>query len=251
MNLLTAEILKLRKRRGLMIWSSLLTVGSVVVAYGVLLGLHAFNPDHHGPAGGVQNLQNLMWLVANLGGVAAILIGTTAGSQDMAAGVFRDLAVTGRSRRALFRVRTPGALAVYLPMLATGFALAVAGSFAFAGGRPTASLYQVVHYGIAVAALDVVTLAVAVGLAPLVPARIATGILVGWHGFVAPLLAGLASLGALRAAFDVTAAMHFAPDLGGKSGTVAMSTSTAVIVLALWVGISQRLGELWTRRADA
>src|SRR5262249_6682787 len=78
MNLLTAEILKLRKRRGLMIWSSLLTVGSVVVAYGVLLGLHAFNPDHHGPAGGVENLQNLMWLLANLRRVAAVPVGAAA-----------------------------------------------------------------------------------------------------------------------------------------------------------------------------
>jgi len=239
---LTAEILKLRRRRGLMLWSALLTIGSVVVAYGVMLALHASNPAHHGPAGGVDNLQHLMWLLANLGGVAAILIGTTAGSQDVAAGVFRDLVVTGRPRRALFRVRTPGALAVYLPMLAAGFALAVAGSFAFAGGSATPSLHQVVHYGIAVAALDVVTLAVAVGLAPLLPARIATGILVGWNGFLAPLLAGIASLGVVRAGFDVTAAMHFAPDVAGKQ-TVAMSTGAAIVVLALWVGVSQRLGE--------
>jgi hypothetical protein len=96
-----------------------------------------------------------------------------------------------------------------------------------------------------------VTLAVAVGFAALVPARIATGVLVGWHAFLAPLLAGLASLGAVRAGIDVTAAMHFAPDLADKRNAVEMSTGTAIAVLALWVGVSQRLGELWTRRADA
>jgi hypothetical protein len=251
MNLLTAEILKLRKRRGLMVTSLLLTVGSVFVAYGVMLGLHVADPSHHGPAGGAENLRHLMLLLANVGGVAAVLVGTTAGSQDASAGVFRDLAVTGRPRRALFRIRTPGALAVYVPMLATGLALAIAGSYALAGGEPTPSLHVAVHDALAVAALGVVTLAVAVGLAPLVPARIATGVLVGWNSFVAPLLAGIASLGALRAGIDVAAAMHFAPDLASERSLPVMSTSTAVIALLLWVGISQRVGELWTRRADA
>jgi len=251
MTLLSAEILKLRRRRGLMAWSALLTVGSVVVAYGVMLGLHVADPAHHGPAGGAENLRHVMLLLANLGAVAAILIGTTAGSQDAVAGVFRDLVVTGRPRRALFRIRTPGALAVYAPMLAAALALAVAGSYALAGGEATPSLHVAVHDAIAVGALDSVTLAVAVGLAPLVPARIATGILVGWHAFVGPLLAGVGALGIARAGIDVAAAMHLAPDLASDGTPVAMSTSTAIVVLLLWVGVSQRIGELWTRRADA
>jgi len=58
MRLVAAEILKLRRRRGLMIWSLLLALGPTIVAYVVLLALHAANPDKHGPAGTIDNLQN-------------------------------------------------------------------------------------------------------------------------------------------------------------------------------------------------
>jgi hypothetical protein len=50
MRLVRAEILKLVRRRGLMIWSALLTVGSVLVALIVLLVLHAVNPAKQGSA---------------------------------------------------------------------------------------------------------------------------------------------------------------------------------------------------------
>jgi hypothetical protein len=249
MRLLSAEILKLRRRRGLVAWAAVLTVGSVVVAYAVLLALHASTPATHGPAGGTHNLEDLLWVLLSLGGVAAALLGTTAGSQDVSAGVFRDLVVTGRSRRRLFRVRFPGALAVYLPMLAGGFALAVAGAYAFAGGTPTPTLHDVVHDGIAVGSLDVVTLAVAVGLGAIVPARIATGVLIGWNAILAGLLASASFLGAAREAVDVGAAAHVAPEVFRSS--VPMATGTAVVVLAAWVGISLRAGEWWPRRIDA
>ena len=53
--LLNAELLKLRKRRGLVLSTLLLTVAPMMVAYTVLAVLHAANPAHHGPAGGMDN----------------------------------------------------------------------------------------------------------------------------------------------------------------------------------------------------
>lgn len=51
--------------------------------------------------------------------VAGVLVGATAGGADLEAGVFRDLATTGRSRTALFAARLPGAWAIgVLPVLA-------------------------------------------------------------------------------------------------------------------------------------
>jgi hypothetical protein len=249
MRLLSAEILKLRRRRGLILWCSLLTVGSVVIAYGALVALHAANPAGHGPAGGASNLQNLMWLLISLSSVAATILGTTAGSQDVSAGVFRDLVVTGRSRRTLFRVRFPGALAVFVPMLAAGYGLAVGGAFAFAGGLPTPTLHQIASYGLSVALACVVTLAVAVSLGAMLPSRIATGVLIGWNAIVAGLLMSIPNLGQARDAIDVAAAAHFAPEL--YKSTVPMSAGTALIVLALWVGVALRAGTWWTKRLDA
>jgi hypothetical protein len=250
MRLVTAEVLKLRRRRGLMIWSALLTVGSMVIAYGVLLALHATSPLAHGPAGGDGNLQHLIWLLSSLGGVAAVLIGTTAGSQDVSAGVFRDLVVSGRSRTALFRVRTPGALIVFLPLLAAGFGLAVAGSFAFAGGLPTSTLHDVVGYGLAALATTVLSLVLGVSLAAIAPARVVTGSLIAWNAIVAQLLISIPTLGAARKGIDVAAALHFAPGLAGNAA-IAMSTATALTVLALWAAVALRAGAWWTRRVDA
>jgi hypothetical protein len=250
MRLVRAEILKLRKRRGLMIWSALLAIGPPVVAYGILIGLHAASPDTHGPAGGTQNLQDLLGLVAVLGGVAGILIGTTAGSQDVAAGVFRDLVVTGRSRRALFDARMPAALAVYLPLLAAGFVLAVAGSYAFAGSRPTASGSDVAGYAGWILATGILDVALGVALASIMSARVATGVLVAWNAFVAPLLIQIDALGGARKLIDTAAAESLAP-AGTQTVSVAMSTGSAVLVIALWVGLALRVGGLWTVRRDA
>lgn len=84
MRLVSAEILKLRRRRGLMIWSLILTVGCVLVAEIVLVVLHAVNAAHHGPAGGAENFKGVILLLTGLGSVAAVIIGATAGTQDVA-----------------------------------------------------------------------------------------------------------------------------------------------------------------------
>lgn len=145
MRLVQAEILKLARRRGLMAWSLLLTVGSVLIVEIVLAVLHAVNTAKHGPAGGGRNLEHFVFLLGGLGNIAAILIAATAGTQDVGNGVFRDLVVTGRSRETLFSVRAPGAAFVFLPMLALGFVVAVGGSFLLAGGQPQATGSEIVH----------------------------------------------------------------------------------------------------------
>jgi hypothetical protein len=250
MRLISAEILKLRRRRGLMIWSALLAIAPPVVAYGILAGLHVAAPDVHGLAGGSQNLQDLLGLVAVLGGVAGILIGTTAGSQDVSAGVFRDLVVTGRSRRSLFDARMPGALAVYLPLLAVGFGLAVGGSYAFAGGLPTAGADDLAGYAGWILATGILDVALGVVLASIVSARVATGVLVAWNAFLAPLLMQIDALGGARKAIDTVAALSLAP-AGTSTDAIAMSTGGAIVVIAIWVGAALRVGGLWTMRRDA
>src|SRR5439155_7775412 len=55
-----AELLKVRKRRGLVAFSAILTVGVVTVAYAVMAILHAANPGRYGPAGGISNLSGVM-----------------------------------------------------------------------------------------------------------------------------------------------------------------------------------------------
>jgi hypothetical protein len=250
MRLIGAEVLKLVRRRGLMTWALILTVGAVLFAEVLLLILHAVNPAHHGPAGGRTNLEHYVFLAAGLGNVAAIIIGATAGTQDVGNGVFRDLVVTGRKRSTLFNVRAPGALAVFLPMLAAALALAIAGSFLFAGDLPNASgsdVAKYVEYALAITTVDIV---IAVGLAAFASSRVVVGVLIAWNAIVAQLLLQISALGSVRRAIDVAAAEHFMP--AGTDGTrIAMSTSTALVVLLAWVALFGAAGRWWTNRRDA
>ena len=68
-----------------------------------------------------------------MGPVAAVLIGAEAGAGDLAAGVFRDNVLTGRSRTALFLARIPAAVAVILTRHRDRVRARSRGHFGFAG----------------------------------------------------------------------------------------------------------------------
>jgi len=250
MRLVNAEVLKLIRRRGLMAWSLILTVGVVVTAEIILIALHAANPDRHGPAGGASNLENLVFLVAGLGTVAAIITGSTAGTQDVANGVFRELVVTGRKRSTLFAARVPGAFLVFLPMLALGLAIAIAGSFFLAGDLPHPSGRDVFDYIAYTFAITAVNLVLAIGLAAFVSSRVVVGVMIAWNAIVSHLLLAFGTLGNARKAIDVAAAEHFAP-AHSMDRPVTMSTLSALIVLAAWSAAFFGAGRWWTKRVDA
>jgi len=250
MKLIQAEVLKLVRRRGLMAWTLLISVGSAVIAEGVLVILHAVNPEHHGPAGGATNMEHLVLLVAGLSNVTAVLIGATAGTQDAGNGVFRDLVVTGRSRSTLFAVRAPGALLVVLPMLAVALGIVTACSFLLAGGLPHPATADLGHYALYAASISVVDVLMAVGLAAFASSRVVVGVLITWNGIVAQLLLAIKSLGNVRKGIDVAAFEHFAPGHAIED-RVSMSAATAVLVLLVWAAVFLQAGRWWTVRRDA
>ena len=249
MRLIYAEWLKLVRRRGTMIWCSLLTIGSVLIANIVLVALHAANSGRHGPAGGADNFRHVAFLLAGLGNVAAILIGAAAGSQDASSGVLRDLVVTGRPRKTLFRVRLPGALAAFLPLLAIGYGLTVLGAFAFAGDLPRPSGDWVGRYAAYMVLITIVDIAIAIGLASFAPSRVVVGVLIAWNAIVSHLLIAIGSLGGARKVIDVAAAEHILPRVD-RDNAVPMSTGIALVVLVVWIVIFQRAGEWWMSRRD-
>jgi hypothetical protein len=197
--LVSAEFLKVRKRRGMVILVWTLAVGVVVAAGAVMAVLHAQNPAKYGPAGGISNLGNSAHVLSTLGALAAVLVGATMGAGDLQAGVFRDLVATGRSRLALFAARIPGGLALVWPLLAAGWVLAAAGTVLLAGSNPSPGLAVMVQGGAWVLLSATVTYLMAVGLASLVGTRSTTvGILLAWEFALTPLLLGVSSLGLLR-----------------------------------------------------
>jgi hypothetical protein len=122
--MIATRIMELRKRRGLMIALTLVTIGIPTILLLIRLLLHAFDPKSYGPAGGYSIYTGLSAGVLYVFGfIVAATLGCTAGSVDLTEGMFRHLVVTGRSRLALYLARIPAGLAIIVPMVAVGFAI--------------------------------------------------------------------------------------------------------------------------------
>jgi len=248
-----AEFLKLRKKRGLVGWALLLAAGSVVIYLGVKAMQHSSNPFERPPAGGERGFERTLELLGFfMVPLAAILIGAEAGAGDRANGVFRDLVVTGRSRVALFLVRLPGALMLTFVVVGVAFLLAVGGVFLFAGGDPTPSLALVAKAAAWSALANGVVCIVAVGLASLIGSRPATiTALVGWQLVASPMLLQSGSLGRAREVLLDGAFSQIKPGLRGGEPVLGMSIAAVVISIVLWIVIASAAGAWRTATEDA
>jgi ABC-type transport system involved in multi-copper enzyme maturation permease subunit len=247
-----AELLKLYRRRALMAWSVVLFVGGQIMFYGLGAIQHAADPAHHAPAGGPRGLANAMMLVSYLGGVAAVMIGTAAGGGDTAAGVFRDLASTGRSRIALFAVRVPAALLVTGVLAGLSFAVTATGAIVFAGSGTAPSAAVLAQCGLAVAVTIGVTTVLAVGLSSLLSSRsITIGLLLCWTLALARVLEHATGLGSLRAALSIAAEDRLVPVSVGGAYVVPTSMWSAALVLLAWAAVALAAGAWQTARRDA
>jgi hypothetical protein len=251
-----AELLKLRKRRGLVATIALATIGASVITYGILAILHAVNPAHHGPAGGVANLGHGLWVLSTLGAVAATLIGATAGAGDLSAGVFRELVVTGRSRRALFRARIPGGLALLLTFVVAGYAITAVATVVFAGGLAVPSASLLAKTGAWLVLSVTFYFLLALGLASLLGSRSTTiGVLLAFRLALTPLLTSIAALGFARELVPGAALERFMPhalrEFARTGGHVPMSVGAAEVVLVVWAAALLALGAWRTVTRDA
>lgn len=248
--MVSAEVLKLRRQRPLMAFAGLLTIGVVVIFMGYLQIRHASNPQY-APAGGLLGFTHLLRALGMyFGALAAILIGTEAGTADLSSGVFRDLVATGRSRLALFAVRAPAAIAVTLAFSAAAFGLGLLATFLFAGGGPTPSLGLVLQGAAWIALANSILAALAVAVGSVTGSRgVTLTALIGWQLVATQIILGVTSLGSVRDVLLTSALAHTLP-IGDGVG-VAMSTAAAVIVLVGWATVPALVGAWRTRVSDA
>jgi ABC-type transport system involved in multi-copper enzyme maturation permease subunit len=256
MRMFGADFLKLRKKRGTLIWSMVLAVAPIVIFFAVTAIQHSSNPQKYEPAGGLHAFSDgLRVLALFFGPLAAILIGVEAGTGDASAGVFRDLVVTGRSRLSLFLSRLPAALALCWAVILISFVLLVAGTFAFASNLPTPN-FALIFNGLffALFATGVLCL-IAVGFASLTTSKPASiTALIGWQLVASPLLVSIGSLGSARKGLLSQALAHFSPvhiDSGGHGAAVSLSQGTAILVTVVWLAVFFALGAWRTRTMDA
>jgi hypothetical protein len=257
--MIAADILKLRRHRPTMATAAALSVGVTGLYLAVILA------RHNGRLPGAQTLgdgTSLMGLY--FGSFAAILIGTEAGTIDLAAGVFRDLAATGRSRAALFLTRIPAAVAVALAFTLGGFFLTVAAAFAFHGSTPAPGLGLIAASGGWVALATAVVTALAVGVGSLTGSRAVTlTAIIGWQTIASGMLYLATFLGAARDLVLVFAVSRFLP--GPAIGTRANPGSTnalnnlklpmpavvAILVILGWLVVPAVAGAWRTRNREA
>ena len=251
--LVSAELLKLRKRRGLVVAGLGLTVLPMLIAYTVLPILHAVNPAKHGPAGGLDNLSGSMDLLTTLSIVAAILIGATLGAGDLSAGVFRELVVTGRSRLALFAARIPAGLALLWMIVGAGFAATAAGSTVFAGSLDAPSVGLLVKTAAWLGLVSGLALVLALGVSSAIGSRGTTiGIVLGWQIVAVPVLLEIKTLGSLREGLLGAATNDLAPAaLFDGPPRLAMSLAATVAVIVVWTVLPLALGAWRTATRDA
>jgi hypothetical protein len=251
--LVSAELLKLRKRRGLVLSGLALSVLPMIVAYTVLLIVHAANPVKHGPAGGLQNLSDSMDVLTTLSGIAAILIGATLGAGDLSSGLFRELVVTGRSRLALFAARIPAGLALAWTLAGTGFAITATASMVFAGSLEAPSATLLVESAAWLALMTALSLVLALGISSAVGSRGTTiGVVLGWQIVAAPILLHIKTLGSLREGLLGAATERLQPAaLLHDARMVPMSIAASVLVILLWTVVPLALGAWRTSTRDA
>jgi ABC-type transport system involved in multi-copper enzyme maturation permease subunit len=250
-----AELLKLRRRRGLVALLAAMTVLPMVIAFTVTSILHANNPAKHPSAGGVENFAGSMEMLGLLAAIAAVIVGVTAGAGDLSAGVFRTLIATGRSRLRLFAARIPGGLALVLPFIAVGLTVAAVASIAMAGSEPQPGAGFVARMAAWIVLQASVAFAIGLGVGSLFGSRgMSIGVVLGWMLAIEPLLGAISVLGSLRIGLLGAAIQRLTPtsplvENGGPS--IAMSAGAAATVVVLWALVPLAVGAWRTAVRDA
>jgi hypothetical protein len=248
-----AELLKLRKRRGLMATAALLTIGATIIMFVAFELFHLSNSVKYGPAGGLDRFSRWVFVFSQLGSIAAALIGASAGADDLGAGVFRELVVTGRSRAALFFARIPAGLAVIWSLLAVAFAIATVVTVTLAGSDPTAGAQLIVESGLWLGLTVGLAFLLGLGVSSLLGSRAPTiAILFAWVLILEPLLTHIDALGAAREGLLSAADWKLAPaGLIGDRLRVPMSLGVSLGVIAVWAVVSVAVGLWRTSTRDA
>lgn len=249
LRLIKADVLKLRRRRGMLAVAAGLTLGILLLAFTVITLQHGAHPEKTGPAGGLHGFLDALPTVSVCVFLVGAIVGATAGAQDLDSGVFRDLAATGRSRTALFLSRVCGAWVVTFALTLITLVVAVVGAFVLADGTPTPHVIDVVDGGAMLLASGAFGAGLAVGLAALVGSRgPVIAILLATHLIFEAQLQGAGFLGDARQALPLSAINRIGDQAKDLDYPLALGTSVAVV--AAWIVAALAAGAWRTRTRE-
>ena len=254
--MLRAETKKLTRRKGVMAFTVIGTIGLIVITFAILEIFHLSNPAKYTPIGGINGFQKLVVILGSVTIIPASILGTTAGSQDMESGVIRDMIVTGRSRTVLYLLRLESAALVWLVPLVVAYLVGLAVVFGLAGGNPLPSSNQVLGGALFCMGVSLVYVLTAAGLASLFGTRgPAIAIMIGWTFVIESILVNVTALGPLREAFLTTAISGLSPipDEARRLKRAGLAPALFVdyITVIGWVMILNILGWFRAKRLEA
>jgi ABC-type transport system involved in multi-copper enzyme maturation permease subunit len=248
LSLIRNDLLKLRRRRGLMAIAALIAVGSVTVIFIVTAARHGANPQHVRPAGGVKSFQDATDFLGMIAVVLAAMIGVTAGAGDAEIGTLRDLLATGRSRLEFFASRSVAAVVTTTALLAAALVIVTVCSIVLAGSSPVPSVSEIAQRDGAVLAFGAVGALVCTGIAtfvrsrgPLMASVIAFGVL------ISQLLLQLSFLGSVRELLPLAAFERLA---GDTISGLHFQLPVAIAVVVVWALAALAAGGWWARRVE-
>ena len=243
--LVAADVLKLRKNRGLAAVTGVLTFGAVAITVGVMELLHLVNSTKHGPAGGVPNLGHVAFLISALGTAAAAIVASRVAAGDRDSGVYRDLVVTGRSRAQLYLSRIPAGLAYLLPFVGLTYAFEAVASVVFAGSKPMPDTRLLVLTGLWTLLQVTFFYLLSTAVATLVGSRYAIGLVLAFRLAIGPLVASISALGIVRELMPSVALQALTPaalgDAARQGPVIPMSTAAVAAVLIIWTVAALRI----------
>ncbi|TAN30755.1 MAG: hypothetical protein EPN30_00770 [Actinomycetota bacterium] len=254
--MLRAETKKLTRRKGVMAFTVIGTVGAIVITFAILEIYHLSNPLKYSPIGGMSGFNKVIVLLGQITIISASILGTTAGSQDMESGVIRDLIVTGRSRTTIFLLRIEGAAIVWLVPLIVAFLIGMAVVFGLAGGTKEPSLHLVLGAALYCIGVSLVYVLTAAGFASLFGTRgPAIAIMIGWTFVIEALLVNVSALGPVRNLFLTTAISALSPSADRarhlQAAGVTPSLFEDYVVIVAWPLIMNLLGWIRGNRLEA
>jgi hypothetical protein len=238
--LIRAEFLKLTRRRGLMIMAAALTAGAVIASFLVRTGV----------------LPGVCYALM------AILLGVSAGTADVTAGVFSGLVATGRSPVALFLARIPAGLALSIAFTMAGYAVAVASSVLLAGSQhapahrlvPIPPAQLILAGGGWLILNTVMAYLLSLGLSSVTGSQpITVAVMLALNMFVMPVLAVINTLPNIRQLLPGIALYQLQPPAISQfsSPSLIMSTTMIAVVLIGWAALAVGAGIWRTTSRDA
>lgn len=229
--MLGVETKKLTRRKGVMAFTLIGTVGVIVITFAILEAYHLSNPAKYSPVGGLSGFSKVVLILSQVTIIPASILGTTAGSQDVETGVIRDMIVTGRSRTSIFLLRLKGAAAVWLPAIIAAYLIGIMVVFFLSGGNPDPSPHLVITAGIYCVGVSLVYLLTSVGLSSIFGSRgPAIAVMIGWTFIIEAILLNVSALGPIREAFLTTAIAGLSPVANGSRRLKAAGVDPSVFV---------------------